>query len=234
MAFRARHRREAALIDWRRCVRLSAGTACMLAAACAGPPPADWKLNSKAAVDRSVAAYLSGDSALAAREFELGRSEVARTGQIDLLARVELVRCAARVASLEYDACEGFERLRPQAAAPERAYADFLAARLQPQDVNLLPPSQRAAASANPDSAVAALQTIDDPFSRLVAAAVLFESGRANPAAMSLAVDTASAQGWRRPLLAWLNVQALRAEKAGALDEAERLRKRISLVQDSD
>jgi hypothetical protein len=234
MAFRAGHRREAAMIDCRRGVRFLLGSACLLVAACAGPPPADWKLNSKAAIDRSVAAYLSGDSALAAREFELGRSEVARTGQIDLLARLELVRCAARVASLEFDGCEGFEKLRPQAAAPERAYADFLAARLQPQDLSLLPPSQKAAASANPDAAPVALQAIDDPFSRLVAAGVLFESGRANPAAMSLAVDTASAQGWRRPLLAWLKVQALRAEKSGAWDEAERLRKRIGLVQGSN
>jgi hypothetical protein len=209
-----------------------AATAIVLLAGCfGGAPVPDWKLNSKAAVDRSVAAYLAGDSAVAARQFELARSEVARTGRADLLARTELIRCAARVASLQFEVCEGFEALRPQADAPERAYADFLAARLQPQDIELLPPEQRAAATSSPDAAVAALRSIEDPFSRLVAVAVLFESGRANPAAISLAVDTASAQGWKRPLLAWLNVQALRAEKAGALDEAERLRRRIGLVQ---
>jgi hypothetical protein len=203
----------------------------LLAGCFGGAPVSDWKLNSKAAVDRSVAAYLAGDSAVAARQFELARSEVARTGRADLLARTELLRCAARVASLQFDACEGFEALRPQADAPERAYADFLAARLRPQDIDLLPPAQRSVASSSPDAAAAALRSIEDPFSRLVAVAVLFESGRADPAAISLAVDTASAQGWKRPLLAWLNVQALRAEKAGALDEAKRLRGRIGLVQ---
>ena len=35
------------------------------------------------------------------------------------------------------------------------------------------------------------------------------------PAGIVLAVDTASTQGWRRPLLAWLGVQAQRAEAAG-------------------
>jgi len=219
---------------WRHRQRAQVCSACMLAAACAGPPVADWQLNSKAAIDRSVAAYLSGDSALATRELELARSEIARTGRADLLARIELIGCAARAASLQFETCEGFEKLRPQTGAAERAYADFLAARLRPQDLDLLPRSQRAAASARPDAAAAALQAIEDPFSRLVAAAVLFESGRANPAAISLAVDTASAQGWRRPLLAWLNVQALRAEKAGAIDEAEQLRRRISLLQDSN
>jgi len=48
---------------------------------------------------------------------------------------------------------------------------------------------------------------------------------------ITLAVDTASAQGWRRPLLGWLKVQALRAERAGDADAAQRLQRRIDLVQ---
>jgi hypothetical protein len=48
---------------------------------------------------------------------------------------------------------------------------------------------------------------------------------------LQLAVDTASAQGWRRPLLAWLGAQARRAELAGASEEAERLRRRMALVR---
>ncbi|HPM67155.1 MAG TPA: hypothetical protein PLX45_12925, partial [Piscinibacter sp.] len=55
-------------------------------------------------------------------------------------------------------------------------------------------------------------------------------AGLAAPAAIALAADTASAQGWRRPLLAWLEVQARLAERAGANDEAQRLRRRIALV----
>jgi hypothetical protein len=61
----------------------------------------------------------------------------------------------------------------------------------------------------------------------LVAAGVLLRAGRANPEVIALAVDTASSQGWRRPLLAWLNLQLQRAERAGATAELERLRRRI-------
>ena len=42
---------------------------------------------------------------------------------------------------------------------------------------------------------------------RLVAAGVLLQTGRADPGVIAQAVDTASAQGWRRPLLAWLGVR---------------------------
>jgi hypothetical protein len=55
-------------------------------------------------------------------------------------------------------------------------------------------------------------------------------TGRATPELLVVASDTASAQGWRRPLLAWLGAQAVRAEQAGAVEEAQRLRRRMALV----
>ncbi len=217
-----------------RATRLLAFCAVVLIGACvSGPPVPDWESNAKTAMDHAVAAYLAGDTRLADSDFARARSEIARTGRADLLGRAELVRCAARVASLVFEPCEGFEKLRPDAPAPERAYADYLAARVQPQDIALLPPQHRAVAAPNlsAEDAAAALRGIEDPLSRLVAIGVLFQSGRANPTAIALAAETASAQGWRRPLLAWLNVQLALSEKAGDAGETARLRRRIGMVQ---
>lgn len=212
--------------------RASALAMALLLSACASkPPPPDWQMNAQSAMDRSVNAYLAGNTRVEALEFDKARSEIARTGRPELMARAELLRCAGRVASLVFEACSGFEKLRQDANPPERAYADYLGARLQLQDINLLPPQQRAAATASADAA--SVKSISDPLSRLVAAGVLFQRGQASPAIMTLAVETASAQGWRRPLLAWLLVQAQRAEQAGDTQEAERLRRRIALVQDA-
>ena len=201
----------------------AAGTcalALVLAACSSTPPPPDWQSNSKAAIERSVAAYLNGDARIESLEFDRARSEVARTGRFDLVARIELLRCAGRVASLVFEPCAGFEGLRDQAEPAERAYADYLAGRAAPSDAALLPQAQHSQAP----------KDIADPLARLVAIGVRFETGRADPQAIQLAVDTASAQGWRRPLLAWLGVQLKRAEAAGADDEARRLRRRIELV----
>jgi hypothetical protein len=214
--------------------RAAMAAAAALAGCAGGPPPPDWQANAKAAMDQSVAAYLAGDSRAEVQAFERAREQIARTGRPELLARAELMRCAAHVASLVFEPCQGFESLRDDAAAPERAYADHLAARrLSRDDIERLPPAQQAvaAAVAGGDTASADVQGIDDPLSRLVAVAVLFQAGKASPATLALAADTASAQGWRRPLLAWLEVLALRAERAGAADEAERLRRRMRLVQ---
>src|SRR5690606_12871782 len=130
--------------------------------------------------------------------------ETARTGQPALLARVELLRCAAQVASLVTGPCTGFAALREDAEAPERAYERYLSGQLQAGDVALLPAAQQgmaqALAAGNAEAAAAALAQITDPLSRLVAAGVLLRAGQASPPVVAAALDTASHQGWRRPL----------------------------------
>jgi threonine synthase len=70
----------------------------------------------------------------------------------------------------------------------------------------------------------------DEPLSRLIASGVQFKSGKATPETIATAIDISSAQGWRRPLLAWLGVQEKRAEAAGDAAALERIRRRIALV----
>ncbi len=215
-----------------RLLRAALIVALLLVGCASGPPVPDWQSNAAEALQRAVAVYLAGDTRLGDAEFGRARSELARTGRADQVARVELTRCAVRVASLDFAPCEGFETLRGDAGAAERAYADYLAGRVAAQDVALLPAQhRRVAAVASADEALAALRAIDDPLARLIATGVLFQHARTSPAAIALAADTASAQGWRRPLLAWLEVQLALAHNAGETAEAERLQRRIRLVQ---
>jgi hypothetical protein len=127
-----------------------------------------------------------------------------------------------RVASLELDGCPGFDALAQDAGAEERAYADFLAGR--PANTALLPEQHRAKGG---------LAGIADPLSRLVAAGVLMNAGAITPADIKTATDTASSQGWRRPLLMWLGVSLKRAQAAGDSTEAARIQRRIDLTYKS-
>lgn len=209
----------------------SLGLALALAACSSQPPAPDWQMNAHGAAQKAVQAYLSGETRVAALEFARARQETARTGQPALLAQVHLLECAAQVASLEMIPCRAFDALRPDASAAQTAYADYLAGVLAPQAAALLPPSQQAVALATEGHAATALAAIADPWSRLVAAGVLLRTGRASPHTMELATDTASAQGWRRPLLAWLLLQAQRAEQAGDTQLGAQLRRRIAVVE---
>lgn len=198
----------------------------LLAGCASGPKVPDWSINAVGHVERFTEAYLKGDRRVEAREFELARAEVARTGRPALVARVELNRCAAQVASLVFEPCTGFEPLRADAGDAERAYANYLAGQASAQDAALLPPQHRAVAAGG-----GSIAGIEDPFARLVAAGVLLRGKRATPGTVAQAVDTASHQGWRRPLLAWLGVQARLAEERGDATEAARIRRRMDLVQ---
>jgi hypothetical protein len=197
----------------------------VLLAACSSKPPApEWQGNAFSSLQSFSSAYLSGNSRVADLEFTRARNAVASTGRADLVARVELMRCATRAASLEFDNCAGFQPLAPDADAGERSYAAYLNGQWQGLDTSLLPPQHRAVVSNG------RIGEIEDPLARLVAAAALLQSGRLTPADIANATETASAQGWRRPLLAWLGVQLQRAQAAADREAQSRIQRRIDLV----
>lgn len=212
-----------------------AATAILLLTACGSNPPIpDWQMTAKSSLERSVAAYMDGNSKIEEVEFARARAQLASTGKVPLVALAELTRCASRVAALVVDECTGFKVLEQDASAADRAYASYLAGRATAADAALLPEQHRAVAAASSDAgATAAALAIADPLSRLVASGVLFKRGIATPPVLAGAVEIASDQGWRRPLLAWLGVQARRAEQAGDSAEAQRIRRRIDLVSNT-
>ncbi|MEK8050919.1 hypothetical protein AACH10_11785 [Ideonella sp. DXS22W] len=200
-----------------------------LLTACAGTPPPDWQMNAHASLQRAIDAQLAGNARVAEAEMRVVRTEIARTGRPDLLARAELTRCAAEAAALNFGPCAAFEPLRADAAAPEVAYAAYLAGATDAAQRALLPAAQQALAGASTVDA-ARLNAVPDPLARLLGAAVALREQRLAPEAIHTAIDTASAQGWRRPLLAWLQLAQQRAQQGGDAASAARLQRRIALV----
>jgi hypothetical protein len=195
------------------------------------PPVPDWQMNAKNGIDRATAAYMEGNARVEAAEYKRAREALSSTGKIDLIIRAELTQCAARVAALVFEDCAGFDKLAQDASPADRAYAAYLAGRATASDAALLPAQHQPVAAAASDAAAAsAVQAITDPLSKLVASGVLLRAGKASPPVLAGAVDTASAQGWRRPLLAWLGVLSMRAEQAGDSAEAQRIKRRIDLI----
>src|SRR4051794_29936988 len=92
-------------------IRSQAAVALLLAGCGGGPQPADWQLNAVQAMQSFERHYLLGDAKAAEDDFALARSELGRTGRADLVARVELRRCAVRAAGLEFDECPGLQAL---------------------------------------------------------------------------------------------------------------------------
>jgi hypothetical protein len=197
----------------------------MLAGCASQPQPPSWEPNARDALDGYTDAWLHGDTAAADAEFARARRATASTGRFDLVAQAELVRCGVRAAALDYD-CAAFAAIASDATPAQRAYAAYLDGRWQGLDAALLPEQHRGVVGSG------SLAGVSDPLARLVAAGALLKVGRITPADIGTAVDTASGQGWRRPLLAWLGVQEQRAQAAGDVQAVERIRRRIALASE--
>jgi len=204
----------------------------VLSACASKPPPPDWQANAFAAINSYSSAYLEGNTRVADLEFARATTEVSRTGRTDLMARLALVRCATQVASLVFEPCTAYLALATDAQPPEQAYAAFIGGQWTRLDTKLLPVAYQGlvASHASASSAVSQLNQIEDHLSRLVAAGVLLQREQISDIDIGLAAETASNQGWRRPLLAWLGVQLKRAQSAGDTAQAVRLQRRIDLV----
>jgi hypothetical protein len=198
--------------------------AVLLASCASQPAPPSWQPNAKDALDGFADDYLRGNTGAANAEFARARRETSSTGRADLVAQVELVRCGVLAASLEFDDCPGFAALASDATAQQRAYAAYLAGRWEGLDVAALPEQHRPVVSSGSIAGVA------DPLAKLVAAGALFKAGRIAPGDIAAATETASEQGWRRPLLMWLGVAQKRAEAVGDTGAVERIKRRIALA----
>lgn len=208
---------------------------CVTLAACGNrPPAADWALNADSAAERATQAYLRADERVQVLEWGKARSEVERTARPQLVARLALMRCAVEQASLDWKECSEYAAVAIDADPAEQVYARYLQAQpLSAQDIAHLPEAQRPVAQVlkDRDAAIAAIKVVKEPLSRLVAASVVLRAQGPSDGLLAEAVETASSQGWRRPLMAWLLLHARHAREAGDTALAQALERRVQVLQ---
>ena len=207
-----------------------------LAACSSTPPPPDWAVATAGAVRRATLAELNGEQRVATVEWAIAQRQTARTAEPARLARLALLRCAVAQASLAAGPCVAYQALAADADPAEQAYARYLAGQAVAADLALLPAWHQPVAQAlvQPRPAAAALPVLpDEPLARLLAASVLWQAGWLSTELLSTAVDTAATQGWRRPLMAWLQLQARWAEAQGDVVLVRQSRHRLALLEAS-
>lgn len=209
--------------------------ASMLAACGGGPKVPDWKKDSINLIEKYKKAELKGEVQRAERYFEQALEAAGSAGKIGETAQLHLIRCATRQASLDYEPCTGYLDHAKFGVNPEdEAYYRFLTNQQDKLDTSKLPAQYRDFARiSDPAKIVASLRSISDPLSRLIAASLATARKQTDDAILNLAAETASEQGWRKPLLVYLKLLENRATVRNDEFEAEKLRTRIKLVEES-
>jgi hypothetical protein len=208
---------------------------------CAGSPsPPGFLSAAQTAMARGSQAYLEGDSRRSTIEYQRAVQLLSQTGRADLIAKAVLTECAAKVTGLDFEPCAGFNRLDQDARPSDRAYASLLNGELRSNDVDKLPENHRrlglaivqlqalknaaqveeAFLAAILAEGLAAAESQQGPFSQLLALALL--------------LNKAEQQGWRRPLLAWIEVGVQEKSRSGDVITRERLlRQRQRILESS-
>jgi predicted small lipoprotein YifL len=208
--------------------------ACLiLLAGCGGKtPPPDWKVDSADLIERYKKHELRGENILAERYFQQAVNAAGSAGQVAETARLWLVRCAVRRASLDDDDCSEYVELaKLETTDEDRAYYQFITLDWNGVEASRLPKHYAALLAGPADKRLAQVAAVDAPLSRLLAASLVVQRGEADDALLALATETASAEGWKRPLLVYLKLAEKRAserEDAAALAD---IQARIRLIE---
>jgi hypothetical protein len=204
-------------------------------AGCGSKPAPEWISASFNQIERYKMHYMRGPESLAEQSFQRALEEIKSSGDIEIMATAYLIKYAVQTAALE--AFDDREYLKLEAIRPTRPYVhyySFLKGSFTKVDVNELPGQYRhflrAMQIGNQVDIEREVHRIDDPLSRLVAAGLIVRDGQASEALLNGAVETASRQGWKKPLLAYLKKLELFYDSGKDLKKAAEVRKRLELI----
>ena len=208
----------------------------LLVTACgsSGPPVPDWKSDSVDFIERYKKHALLGENTLAERYFQQALRATGGAGRVGETGRLWLVHCATHRASLLDDDCSEYADLaKIETSVEDRAYYQFVTLNWNGLDATKLPAQYAALVKSDPARINAQIAAIEDPLSRLLAASLVTLRGQADHATLVLAMETASRQGWRQPLLTYLKLLEKSAAERGATSEQQTYTVRIRLIEDA-
>lgn len=196
----------------------------------------EWRTASFNHLEQYKKYFLTGREQLAAIHFQKAVNELKGSGNLSLLMTVYLTRSALHVAILE--APQGEEYLEIAKVWPSDDHQDYyflLEGRFAEIQKSSLPTSYQDLVTTieegNAKRITETIRNIQDDLSRLIAIGVVVRYGVVNEAILTQAVDLASVNGWRKPLLIYLNRLKSFYETTGKRDQAEIIRLKIELLK---
>jgi hypothetical protein len=208
----------------------------ILLCACGSTPVPAWKDNAHRHLEDYKVNFLAGKEDASEPHFVKAVREISAGNDLGLLAVAYLTKYALHTASLEsFDPVEFTELSRLEANPPDTAYCLFLEGKFAAVDARELPSSYtgvlKAASRMDLTMAAREIAAIDDPLSRLIACGVCVRHLPASEAILQTGMAAASANGWRRPLWAYLaklhDFYLARGDKA----KAAAVEKRLELIK---
>jgi molecular chaperone DnaK (HSP70) len=206
-----------------------------LLAGCSAKAVPDWTKTSHNQLESFKKHYLQGKDHLAEINFLKAIDEIKTSGDLRLLQIAYLTRYAVQIAVL--GDVDDHEYLRLANVEPDYGNAQFhifLKGAFDRLDEASLPQQYRSFLHAcktrdqvHIDHAIAAIK---DPLSRLIASGLAVQKQLYHEKTITEAVRTASAQGWKKALLAYLEKLRDDYQAGGEREKADLTQQKIDLI----
>ncbi|HVO65906.1 MAG TPA: hypothetical protein VMT12_05410 [Syntrophales bacterium] len=199
-------------------------------------PVPEWTNASFNQLDNYKKSYLSGRDSIAEVYFNRAVDEVKSSGNLEILARVYLTKCAVQIAVLE--PFDDREYLRIDAAShvlQNTNFYYFLKGSFDKVDEKLLPQQYigflRAFRKGKAEDIANEISSIDDPLSRLITIGLLVQKNGDDERVLQIAIDAASYNGWKKALLVYLGRLQFFYEKTKKLEKAANIKQQIDILK---
>lgn len=215
---------------------LPLGLALFIFACGASTPAPAWKENAYRQLDEYKTNFLAGKEASTEPHFVKARREIAAGNDLGLLTVAYLTKYALHAASLEsFDVSDFAKLYRLEPHPADMAYCHFLKGNFSAVDAKLLPARYagvlKATSAKDPALAAREITAIDDPLSRLIACGVWVRYMTSDDVILQIGISTASANGWKRPLWAYLAKMQMYYLEKGDRSKAVAIQERLDLLK---
>ena len=199
-------------------------------AACSSQPAPAWQSAAHTQLANYSESYLAGEEKLAGIHFDKALEHISKTGDPALVGRAWLTRCALETAALIDVPCE---QAKEYGGDPSNdSYRAMLEGAAVKPDA--LPEQYRDLMASLAKRSVKevndALAGIEEPVSRLIGVGVTLKRGTFDTATLELAVQTASENGWKTPLTAYLLKLKALYVAAGQSDRSAGIEERLKIL----
>ncbi len=193
-------------------------------------PSNNWQYQSKNSYKNFERYYLEDQTDLAAIEFSHARSYATQSADLTILARIELSRCALKVAILEPFSCKEYDDLRLITHDNElEAYYALLSKNTQQITISNLPSQYHSFALSliqnDSENINTYISNIVPLTSRMIAASIVVNS--LNEATINKIIADASYLGYKHAVIKWLN---LLIERTSDQDKRKILIKKLNIL----
>lgn len=170
----------------------------------------DWKDTAFRNFENYKKNFLNGRENTSEPHFVKAKQALSDGNDLNLLARLYLTKYALHTAVLEdFDDREFVDINKLQSNDSHFAYYNFLKGNFAVVEDNLLPASYsgiiKIAKNKDFTKAIGEINSISDPVSRLIACGVWVKYFSYDENILQSAINTSAENGWKRPLLAYLN-----------------------------